>query len=284
MDFLRQTNEPLFPKVLWNRPVGANRAGRLLLVGGHSQEFNAVGNVYAAAQSAEVGECTIVLPDALQKYLPGDSNHVFVPSTPAGSIAKDATAQILSLAQDSDAIALGASLSSNSETATVIESILSKTDKPIALFDEAFDLMKFHPQTLIGENRLIIATMPDLFKLAKHLKIGISVSEPSLVGKLNIIRMLATVTKSQFLVYGPELIVVANNQESVTHWKPVPATVLFGVASVLWLQNQAKPFEGLTTAAYLISKASQELPEERLSQPELLKIIGKTIRSSSGQF
>ncbi len=284
MDFLRQQGEPLFPKILWNRPVGSNRAGRLLLVGGHSQEFNAIGNVYAAAQAAEIGECVVVLPDVLQKYLPGDGSRVFVASTPAGSIARSAMDQILHLAKESDAVALGVSLSSNSETAAVAESVLTKTEKPAIIFDEAIDLMKFHPETLVGESRLIIATMPDLFKLAKYLKIGISVTEPSLVGKLNLIRMIATVTKAQFLVYGPELIVVAQNQESVTPWKPVPATVVFGVASVLWLQNQTKQFEGLTTAAYLIAKASQELPEERLSQPELLKVIGKTIRESSDQF
>ncbi len=283
MDFLRQDKDPLFPNLLWTRPVGGRFAGRLLLVGGHSQEFNAIQNVYAAAEAAEIGECRVVLPDSLRKFLPGES-FTFVPSTHAGSIAKDSTAQIVSLVEDADAVAIGASLSSNSETATVIESILTKAAKPAIVFDEAFDLMKFHPQLLVGHNRMVIATMPDLFKLAKYLKLHINIKESSLIGKIDIIKTLAHETGAQFLVYGPELIVAAGQQISVTPWQPVPATVVFGVASVIWLQNLRKPFEGLTTAAYLIAKASRELPEERLTQPELLKLISKTIRQASDQF
>lgn len=284
MDLLKQGSEPLFPKILWNRPVGTSRAGRLLLIGGHSQEFNAIQSVYAAAQAAEVGKCTVVLPDKLARLLPPEGDFTFVPSTSSGSIAKAATAEILRLAEDADAIGLGASLSNNSETAAVAESILEKSERPTVLYDEVFGLMKFRPQLMAGENRLIVATMPELFKLAGYLKIGISIREPSLVGKIHIIKMLATVTKSQLLVFGPELIVAAEDQVSVTPWKPVPATVIFGITSVIWLQNPTKQFEALTTAAYLIAKASHEVPAEKTSQPVLIQSINKSLRAATDQF
>lgn len=284
MDFIKQGSEPLFPKILWNRPVGANRGGRLLLVGGHSQEFNAIQSVYAAAQAAEVGKCTVALPDKLARLLPPEGDFVFVPSTASGSIGRGATAEILRLAEDSDAVGLGASLSNNSETAGAIEAILDKSDRPTVLFDEVFGLMKFRPELLAGENRLIIATMPQLFKLAGYLKIGISIKEPSLVGKIHIIKMITTVTKSQFLIFGPELIVAAKDQISVTSWKPVPATVIFGITSAIWLQNPTKRFEALTTAAYLIAKASREVPDEKTSQPVLIQSINKSLRAAADQF
>lgn len=284
MDFLKQGSEPLFPKIIWNRPVGAGRGGRLLLIGGHSQEFNAIQNVYAAANAAEVGHCQVVLPDALAKLLPHDGGFVFVPSTHSGSIAKSATAQILHLAQDADAIGLGASLSNNSETAAVVESILEKSNRPAILYDEVLNLMKFRPQVLVGENRLIIATMPELFKLAGHLKIGVNISDSGLIGKVDIVKMIAAATNSQFLVFGPELIVAAEGQASVTQWTPIPATAIYGVTSVIWLQNPTKQFEALTTAAYLIGKASNELPEEKTSQSKLIELINKSLRAATDQF
>lgn len=284
MDFIKQGSEPLFPKILWNRPVGSNRAGRLLLIGGHGQEFNAIQNVYAAAQAAEVGSCQVVLPDSLQRLLPADGGFTFVPSTNSGSIGKAATAQILHLASDADAIGLGASLSSNSETAGAVESILTKSGRSLVLFDEVFNLMKFHPELLVGENRLIIATMPQLFKLAGYLKLGVTIADSGVVGKVDIVGKLAEQTQSQFMIFGTELIAAAEGKISVTDWVPVPATVLFGVTSVLWLQNPSKPYEALTTAAHLIATASRELPEERISQSEVLKIISKTIRQATDQF
>src|SRR5207253_2372681 len=90
MDYLKQGSEPLFPKVLWNRPVSRSGAGRLLVVGGHKDEFSSVQAIYQLSLAAGVGQCTVVLPDSLKTLLAGTPDSLFVPASTSGSLGKAA--------------------------------------------------------------------------------------------------------------------------------------------------------------------------------------------------
>jgi hypothetical protein len=68
--FIRQEDEPLYPTILYNRPVTRNAAGRMLVVGGHSGEFSVPTAVHQLATAAGIGECRVVLPDNLAKDNP----------------------------------------------------------------------------------------------------------------------------------------------------------------------------------------------------------------------
>src|SRR3990172_12023595 len=95
--FLHQTNQPIFPKILWERPINKRAAKQLLIVGGHSMHFSATQQAYLEAIATGVGEAKVVLPDSVLK-LTGSSNLpdcLFVPSNTSGSMAKAALDEIL---------------------------------------------------------------------------------------------------------------------------------------------------------------------------------------------
>src|SRR4051812_44492732 len=112
--FVRQDGDPLYPKILYNRPVTRHGAGRLLVVGGHSGEFSLPTAVYQLALAAGVGDCQVVLPDSLLKFIGGLPGTNFVPSSPSGSLGSEALGRIVELSEEADAVAIGASLSNNS--------------------------------------------------------------------------------------------------------------------------------------------------------------------------
>jgi hypothetical protein len=258
MDFKIQKGEPLFPQTLWTRPVSRDRAGRLLLIGGHAGDFSFIQNIYLAAEAAGAGHCLVILPDSLRKVLGHVPSVHYVASSPSGSLGRAAVGEILNLVGDFDAVTIGGNLSSNSETAMTIESVLSKLSMPIVLYDDVLEIMRFNLGLITGPSRLIILTVPQIVQLANGLKIPIKMpSDQGVVAKVNLLKQLTDQTEASYLVYGSELIAAVKGQISVTPVAnpagPVPS-LLYGAAAVFWLQNQSKPFEGLTSAAYTIAR------------------------------
>ena len=43
------------------------RAGRLLLIGGHKGEFSLLQAIYQTTEAAGIGECVAVMPDSLRR-------------------------------------------------------------------------------------------------------------------------------------------------------------------------------------------------------------------------
>src|SRR4051812_2319498 len=104
MNWLRQTtNKPLFPDVLWSRPENRRHAGKLLIVGGHKQEFNEVSAAYAASIKAGIGTVRVILPDSLQKTLGKMFPEAeYAASTPIGSFSRQALGTLLDVADWAD--------------------------------------------------------------------------------------------------------------------------------------------------------------------------------------
>lgn len=274
----------MFPKILWNRPLSRGTAGRLLLVGGHREEFSQIQAVYQMALAAGAGECRVVLPDILQKLLADTPGTNFVPSSPSGSLGKGALAQILHLASECDAIAIGASLSNNSETVMLVESLLGKYDEPVIAFDQAPTLVK-HRYRLIADrpNCLIVATMQQVFKLAGGLDIGLKIEpNPGVINKIEVMAQVAAHSQAGYLLTGRDMVAVADGQLSLTSADgPMDslAAATAAVAAVFWLQNPASRFAGLTTAAYVLRETQRGLADRRevITTAEMTKAISRAV-------
>src|SRR5471032_3085314 len=98
-------DKPLYPDLLWSRPENRAQAGKLLIVGGNAHGFAAAGEAYAEATKAGVGTARVLLPDSLQKtvgkvFEAGE----YAPSTPSGSFAKRALAELLAMAEWADGV------------------------------------------------------------------------------------------------------------------------------------------------------------------------------------
>lgn len=274
-EFIRQTNEPLYPKVLYNRPVTRTGGGRLLVVGGHSGEFSLPTTIHQLAVAAGVGECWALLPDTLAKILGGAPGTFFASSNPSGALGTEALGRILELSEESDAIALGASLSGNSNTAVLTEKLVTSLERPFVIFDEGLTSLQHNVEAVTSNpNVLIILTMADIFKLSGKLGIAINIRpDGGLINKLEIIQNLAATTQASYAVYGTEIIIAAHNAtDRTTPTKPEPLIVtpinyrlsltpaiFYAVLTTYWLQNPTDRRAGLATGAYIISQASAHL-------------------------
>jgi NAD(P)H-hydrate repair Nnr-like enzyme with NAD(P)H-hydrate dehydratase domain len=274
-DYLHQTAEaPLYPKVLWNRPISRGAAGMLAIIGGHAQEFGDAQAAYQFAVAAGAGKVQVILPDSLRKLL---HDTWFVPSSPSGSIGRGALGEIDYQLQSADGILIGPNLSQNSETAIVAETIIGTAAVPVTVAADAIDTLAFHARVMTeNEKAVLVIDMPQVFRLAGELGIPLYVRpERELLGRIEIIQQLAAEAKAAIIFYGRELIVAHSGKLSVTATPHrAPRDLIAAIAATFWMQRQSDPFERLTTAAFVAASA---MKTEGQSVQELVKSIVKTV-------
>ena len=88
-----QKAKPLFPQLLWSRPMNRQASGRILLVGGHTGGLSNLQTLYQLVQAAGIGEARLAVPDVQAKLLGATGLADFLPSSPSGSIGKGAYGQ-----------------------------------------------------------------------------------------------------------------------------------------------------------------------------------------------
>jgi NAD(P)H-hydrate repair Nnr-like enzyme with NAD(P)H-hydrate dehydratase domain len=288
MEFAKQTTEPLFPKLLWNRPVSKSGAGRLLVIGGHRDEFNDIQAVYQLALAGGIGAVHVVMPDSLRKLLGDVPDMSFVPASPSGSLSKSSLGEILHLAQDYDAIALGANLSNNSESAILAESILNKYSGPLIAFDECLRALKHQIAALTDRpHTLIVASMTEIFGIANNMHLPLNIKDGGAINKLEIMEEVAEQGSADYLLIGRDMVVSSEQKLSLTTAVSSMnffANASMAIASVFWTQNPSKPFEALTTAAYVLQQVRAKLTttsDEALTTTEIQKAIAEVMRNDS---
>ena len=266
--FRKQGDEPLYPRVLWNRPVAKQAGGRLLIVGGHRTDFSLPTNLYQLASATGIGQATVVLPESLQRTLAGLPDIEFVPSSPSGSLGKAALGPILELASEHDVVLL-AGIGNNSETAVLAESLVRQAKRPLVLTDDVPSAL--HDQlslAVASPDNLLIVELPELFKIANTLGIPTSVSRTDLAGKLTVIQ-----STCGLLVMGGELIAASEADMVLTPAGQAVQThvAAAAVASVFWAQNPSDHTAALATASFVLRVAAAD--RTRMSVPELAKAL-----------
>lgn len=270
-DFLRQDEQPLFPNLLWNRPVNTKAAGSLLIIGGHTGDFSLVQAIHQSALAAGAGKCQVVLPDALNGLLAGTPDTTFVPSNSSGSIDKEALSQILNLSQEYSAVVLGANLSNNSSTAVLAEGLATKLGRPLVVCTDAWEALKFSAHLITERaDRLALLTTAEAMRIAGRLKIPVSIQAGGgVMNKIRLAHNLLGASSNNWFFYEGELITAADLKISLTQiGRHDVAGAVIGVAATFWMQNLAQPFEALTTAAYVLHSATQDAARQL---PEAIK-------------
>jgi hypothetical protein len=172
MDYwVKQTEStPLYPDIEWDKPERKDQAGRLLIIGGNLHGFAAPAKAFEYANEQGIGHTRIMLPDALRSTLHAYwTDAVFCSSTPSGSFAKDSKEIILNNALWADGILLPGDLGRNSETAIMLDEIISNITSPIAITKDALDYYLYKPELLINrEHTLIVASFSQLQKMLSN--------------------------------------------------------------------------------------------------------------------
>jgi NAD(P)H-hydrate repair Nnr-like enzyme with NAD(P)H-hydrate dehydratase domain len=284
--FIRQTDTPIFPQTLYNRPITRMGGGRLLIVGGHASEFSLPTTIHQFAVAAGIGQATAVLPDTLAKILGGAPGTAFAPSTPSGSLAREALGRILELSEEADAVAIGASLSNNSNTAMLTERLVQELRRPQIILDDALTALRQNITSVTDNSQaLVILTMAEVFKLCGALSIGINIRpQAGLINKLEIIQDLRSASACSYVVYGTEIIVAADADLIVTpinYRLSLTPAIFYGTLATFWLQNSRDPTAGLATGAYLIARAGTGLGDTDHPNANLLaKTLAQILKDS----
>jgi hypothetical protein len=247
--WLKQTDKPLFPDILWSRPEHRQAAGKLLIVGGNVHSFINVGLSYQAAVQAGAGTVRVLLPDALRKTVGATlENCEFAPSTPSGSFAKTALSELLAEAQWADCVLLAGDFGRSSETAIVLEQFVQNYSGLLVVAHDALDYFFGHPELILDRAQTgTVGSVGQLQKLAQasHFTQAIT-SSLDLVRFVEILHDFAALHQSYLVTHHLDTTVVtAHGMVSTTKINngPNPAT-----AAVFLMQNPAKPFEALTTS------------------------------------
>jgi NAD(P)H-hydrate repair Nnr-like enzyme with NAD(P)H-hydrate dehydratase domain len=245
--------ESLFPDLLWSRPENQKLAGKLLIIGGHAQAFNAAAEAYQAALTAGIGSARVLLPDSLQRLIGrGFEAGEFAPSTPVGSFAQGALASFMELANWADGVLIAGDLGRNSETAILLEQFLEKFSGQVTLTKDAADLVVQQPLLVLQRpDTLLVLSSGQLQRLAVNAHFPRAFTSSAAL--LQVIENLHEFTKrytctiitkqdGQYIVASGGQISTTKPNEEKAIWRLLFATH----AATWWLQQPSKPFEALT--------------------------------------
>lgn len=250
MSIEKQSDKPLYEDILWSRPV--RRTGRVLLVGGHRDGFAELQKLYQGFEDAQVAECHLALPDKLSKLVGSLEGISLLASNPSGSVARDALAELVHLANESDLVSLGPDLSNNSETTLVMQRLITETRASILIPPQSTEqLLPEAGEWQEKESLLLCVNHKQLYKLATKLAIDATIP---LSPTVDSIAGIALAVSKEFLPslvvsFENNIIVAVDGKASITKAN----TKNVGLLATFWLQNSTKHYEALTTAAYLIN-------------------------------
>lgn len=265
MSLQKQTKDPLFEDTLWSQPVNQQAAKKLLIIGGHGQQFSLTQASYQAAMEAGIGEARVVLPKSLRSIIGQAPGCHFVPSTPSGSFGKEGTEEIMRMITECDGALLAGELSTNSETIALIEHMTDQSPQPLMLGDEAVRLLLHAPRTLQRAGRALIMTLTTASELAKTFRIPIYVKQPDVNKTRQLLEALDKQLGRPVVVYDQEQILVsAAGAISVTPIIQLTLAQLQGGMATWWLQH-ADSFKALTTAAWQLKQAEKSSPHDEPS-------------------
>ena len=255
----RQTaDKPLFPDVEWSKPEQRSLAGRLAIIGGNKLGFAALAGAYSDALKTGIGECRVVLPDALKRSIPTSiTDVVFVPTNPSGGMAQGSTPQLQAAANWATGTLLIGDAGRNSETAIVFEDVLRNYAGPLTITRDAIDLLKANSELMVSrKDTLLVASfgqIQKLFQTVYYPKIlTFSMQLINFVEALH--KFTITYPVTLMVLHQEHIIIAEGGNITTTPWHQPMAIWRGSVAAhaaVYWAWNPKKPLEA--TTASLIS-------------------------------
>jgi len=256
MNWLKQTDQPAFPDVLWSRPENRRQAGKLLIIGGHAQNFSAVSDAYGAAGHAGAGTVRIIVPDKLRPMLSKIFMEAeYAASNDIGSFSQKALAELLDTSDWADSVLLAGEFGKNSETAILIEDFVSHYQGGLCVAGDAVDFFMSKSAKELITNRpktVLVAGIAQLQKLASPQLIQQSADFIKIIEQVS---DWAAGTELGIVSWHSNKIITAYNGDvSSTSATIIKETDLAAYASVWTLQQPGKTFQALTTAAWCYSQ------------------------------
>ncbi len=250
--YKQDPSKPLFPDVLWSRPMNRAHSGKLLIAGGNLHSFSEVSQTFAATEKTGIGFTKLLLPDSLHKII-GSAlpDTEFAPSTPIGSFGQKALDSLLDLSDWADAALLAGNFGHNSETSTMLEKFALQYKGNLTVAGDVTDIFLSNPGLLSRENTLLVIRPSQLRKLGTITK-----NKKAFTSSLGLVQFVNALHdfSSKFSVYIVTscqdcTVIAAQGRISTTpQSSPVNWEDLAARTTVWWLQNKSQPFESMTSS------------------------------------
>jgi NAD(P)H-hydrate epimerase len=316
MDIINQT-KPLFPKLLWNRPVHyyKTQAGRILVLAGSKGMTGAAILTCEAVFRSGTGILLLGFPKSLKqiyKEILPEAMTLELPETPSISISKKADCEIIEQAKTSDVVIMGPGMSTNAETIQVIWQLLFEIEKPIVLdadgltaFAKGLEVMRTHESIDFMQdylrkiqNTLVITPHPgeaarilNAVKFDQYKKVKADYIEkhkeeiaPFLANNLGIIVVLKG---HDTVIAEPNGRVVVNRVGGPELATAGSGDVLSGIIGSFIGQNPKEIFEAVSTAVYLHGLAGkiakEKVGERSVIASDVIRYLPEAIKSAENE-
>lgn len=251
----QKADKPLFPDVEWSKPEQRSMAGKLGIIGGNKLGFAAVAEGYSLAYKIGAGQVCVLLPDVLKKSIPTTiTDTAFAETNRSGSLAQNASADMIALGDWSDMVLLIGDAGRNSETAIAYETFTTGYSGPLVITRDAVDLIKNGSNQLVNRPDTLLvmsfAQLQKLFQLVYYPKmLAFSMQLTNLVEAVH--KFTITYPVSLMVLHKDHLIVAHDGQVTTTEWDS-PMSIWRGHvatrASVYWMWNQKTTLEAVTAS------------------------------------
>lgn len=246
---------PLYPDVEWSKPERRDQAGRMTIIGGNKLGFAAVATAYDDALKTGIGQCRVVLPDALRRTIPTNiTDTVFVPTNPSGGMAKDGITQMQAAVAWADMLLLIGDAGRNSETAIALEELLQTYSGPAVITRDAVDLLRNGADTLLNREQTLLvvsfAQLQKLFQMVYYPKIlAFNMQLSNLVEILH--KFTITYPATIAVLHSENFIIAHDGEVTTTPWQNPMAIWRGSVATkaaAYWTWNPQAPLSAITAS------------------------------------
>ncbi|MEI7690626.1 MAG: NAD(P)H-hydrate dehydratase [bacterium] len=312
-DKILYQKEPLYPKLLWQRPVHYYKpeAGMILVIAGSRNSPGLAILTCEAVFRSGTGTLMLGFPESLKdvykKILP-DSMALPLLETPSHTLSQKSEDELASQAKACDAVIIGPGLSQNSETIQLIWRLIFAIDKPILLDDDGVSALITGIEVLKSRNGndflldyfhkkvgILVLSLDsgDAYRILQLLKpVELEDIKVTLdyvrAHKKEIAPMLAKYLDSYLILKGFEIIICSPggklviNQTIGTESIQNAKGVLSGIVGSFISQNPTQLFEACCTGVYLYSLANQiaydETNKTMLEPSDIIRFLPNAIK------
>lgn len=176
----------------------------------------------------------------------------FAPSLKNGSFDRSSLSEMLDLAVWADTTLLAGGIGRNSQAAVALESFVAEFKGRLVITQDAVDIFLASPSSIVSRpNTLVVAAFGQLQKIWSALG-----RWPAITYDMDLIKLAECL--HQLTLEVPAIIVTKHQSLALVAFDGKVSSTLnndkiwrvktAAIASVWWMQNPAKPFEGITSS------------------------------------
>lgn len=280
------------------RPVDSNKGsfGHVLIVGGSVGKAGAAAMAGMSALRAGAGLSTVATPKSVLATVAGFHPELMtepLDETDAGSISRQALAQVRELVRNKTVLAVGPGVSRNSETAEFVRALVESCELSLVLDADGLNAFEGQAGKLSGKGRSLVIT-PHPGEMARLLGSTVAAVQRD---RINVARTFARDHDLIVALKGHRTVIAKPEGEVWvdTNGNPGMATggtgdILTGMVAGLIAQNPSQVFSAVTAAVHLHGLAGdvacESMGEHSLVATDLVRALPEAfrrIRSAAAQ-